>query len=409
MKKNSISTYAILFLFALSCPIPWIAVKYSGYHLHSYTQTFLSGFAIVGAAFLISWASELAQFDLSRSFAMALIALIAVFPEYAVDIYLAWSAGKDPLYVPLVSANMTGANRLLIGIGWSVTIFLSWWALRSKRKINRNTFHIILEKDLSTEIGFLSIATLYCFIIPIKGAISIIDTLLLSSIFLLYILTTFRQPHKEPEIEGMLLLLSVLKPVWRRILIVAIFIYSALVIFISTEAFAEGLIKTGSIMGIDEFLLIQWIAPLASEAPELIIISYFALKGLSTSSMTAVISSKINQWTLLVASLPVAFSISSGGAHSIPLLERSREEVLLTAAQSLFALSILVNLKISLLEAGALFLLFSTQLFFTSIYVRYLYSVLYILLSVIIIFKQREYILDLLNYLKKHLLPGRLN
>ncbi len=390
-------------MFTFSCPVPWVVVRFLNYHPGAFAEVLLSGLAIVGASFLISWASELAQFDLSRSFAMALIALIAVFPEYAVDIYLAWSAGKDSHYIPLVSANMTGANRLLIGIGWSVTTFLSWWALRSRGKINRYTFHILLEKDLFTEIGFLSIATFYCFILPIKGTISLLDTVLLSSIFFLYILTALRMPHKEPEIEGMLHLFSMLKPLWRRIVIITIFIYSASIIFISTEPFAEGLIDIGKMAGVDEFLLIQWIAPLASESPELIIISYFALKGFSTSSMTTVISSKINQWTLLIASLPLAFSISSGGPSSIPLLERAREEVLLTAAQSLFALSILINLRISILEVTALFMLFVTQLFVTSVHNRYIYSSIYLALSTIIILKQKNHFFELFRYLKRNL------
>jgi len=52
------------------------------------------GLGIFGAAFLLSWAAELAQLYISQNLALALLALIAVLPEYAVDMYFAWMAGN---------------------------------------------------------------------------------------------------------------------------------------------------------------------------------------------------------------------------------------------------------------------------------------------------------------------------
>ena len=76
------------------------------------------------------------------------------------------------------------------------------------------------------------------------------------------------------------------------------------------------------------------------------------------------ISAKVSQWTLLVATLPAAFSISSGSLTSMPLDSRQATELFLTSAQSIFAVAILINFRISYKEAGLLFLLFTTQLFF---------------------------------------------
>jgi len=45
-------------------------------------QIVLSGVAVLGAAFLLTWAAETAEVDVPRSFALA---VIAVAPEYAVD------------------------------------------------------------------------------------------------------------------------------------------------------------------------------------------------------------------------------------------------------------------------------------------------------------------------------------
>jgi cation:H+ antiporter len=81
-------------------------------------ETTLLGAAILGAAFVLSWAAEVAQLDISQTLAIAVLAFIAVLPEYAVDLFLAYRAGQgDEARRHLAVANMTGANRLLIGIG----------------------------------------------------------------------------------------------------------------------------------------------------------------------------------------------------------------------------------------------------------------------------------------------------
>ena len=72
-------------------------------------------------------------------------------------------------------------------------------------------------------------------------------------------------------------------------------------------------------------------------------------------------SSKVNQWTLLVGSLPIVFAISSGTLHGLPLDALQREELFLTAAQSAFAVAVLANRSISVKEAFALLGLFLSQ------------------------------------------------
>src|SRR3990167_8786619 len=74
------------------------------------------GLAIVSAAFLLTWSAEAAERDIPRTLALAGLALIAVLPEYAVDMLFAWKAGDDPSYASYATANMTGSNRLLVGL-----------------------------------------------------------------------------------------------------------------------------------------------------------------------------------------------------------------------------------------------------------------------------------------------------
>ena len=83
------------------------------------------GAAVVGASFVLAWAAEAAQVDVSGSLAVAVLAVVAVLPEYAVDLYYAYTAGHLPEYTQYAAANMTGSNRLLMGLGWPVVVLVS--------------------------------------------------------------------------------------------------------------------------------------------------------------------------------------------------------------------------------------------------------------------------------------------
>src|SRR5258708_39734835 len=151
--------------------LQWIAIHFAGIHLTPQFEALSSGVAIFGAAFLLSWAAELSQKDIPQALAIALLALIAVLPEYAVDMYFAWTAGKDPKYTAFATANMTGANRLLIGVGWAAVVITYW--LKSGRR------GIALEPEHKIEIFYLGVATIYSFIIPFKGRLDLIDAAVL--------------------------------------------------------------------------------------------------------------------------------------------------------------------------------------------------------------------------------------
>src|SRR5262245_63792680 len=104
--------YLLPLVSATSLVLQWLVLHWSGPPLPPPLEALLSGAAIFGAAFLLSWAAELAQLEIPRGLAIAGLAVIAVLPEYAVDLYFAWQAAQDPTYIGYATANMTGANRL---------------------------------------------------------------------------------------------------------------------------------------------------------------------------------------------------------------------------------------------------------------------------------------------------------
>ncbi|PWB79501.1 MAG: sodium:proton exchanger, partial [Candidatus Methylomirabilota bacterium] len=277
---------------AILLPLQWISIRLLDIHLPPQWEAIGAGLSIFGAAFILSWAAEVAQADIPQALALAFLALVAVLPEYAVDMYFAWSAGKDPAYIAYATANMTGANRLLIGVGWASVVVTFW--LKSRHR------QVVLDRSRSIEILYLGLATIYSFMIPLKGTLSALDSAVLLGIFVSYMITASKGAIVEPESDGgVVALLMGMRPTRRRFATVALFVFAGLGIFLSAEPFAEGLLATGRAFAIEEFLLVQWLAPLASESPEFIVAIVFAFRGNPGASMGTLVSSKVNQWTLL--------------------------------------------------------------------------------------------------------------
>jgi cation:H+ antiporter len=344
---------------AVAATLPGLIVRFSGAHLAPTLATAVFFAALLAAGLLLSWGVEAAEKHVSRGLAIAVLALITVLPEYAVDIYFSYMAGKNPgsEYVGFAAANMTGANRLLVGTAWSLVVLLYWWRSGGKRGIE-------LRRENLLEIGFLALSSVYAFVIVLKSRIDLFDTIVLVGMYSAYLWLAGRQTSEEAgeEVEvGPAAALAELPKNQQYAIIVALAVFAAGVILATAEPFAESLIATGERLGVNQFLLIQWLAPLASEAPAVIVTILLVLALRPTAALAALISDKINQWTLLVGMIPLAFSIGLGGIGHLPLDARQSEEFFLTAAQSLFALALLVCLRLGFRGAIALLALFFVQ------------------------------------------------
>lgn len=382
--------WSFIFLaFAITLPAIATRVGLTGILAQPGAAALGFGVAILGGAFLLTWAAEVAEMDISQGLALAFLALVAVLPEYAVDLYFAWKAAAHPDYTAYATANMTGANRLLIGIAWPLIVLLYW--LRTRRH------QLVLPRDRAVELVFLTFATIYSFVLPLKETISVLDTLVLVGCFIGYMWRIAQADAAEPEIVGPALALATLRPAVRRTAVVLLFLFSAAVILGSAEPFAEALIHLGRGHGIDEFLLVQWLAPLASEAPEVVIACILTLKGAAQAGMGAMVSSKVNQWTLLIGTLPLVYSVALGRVGALHLDARQTEEILLTAAQSLFAIAVICDLRLLLFEAAVLFVLFAAQLFFPSPTVRYGFAMVYVVLGLALLARKRRLFVRLLR------------
>ena len=358
--------------------IPGVIIRFGGLHFDPALEALIFGVGIIGAAFLLSWAAEVAQMDVSASFAIAILALVAVMPEYMVEAVLAWDAGESyrqlqvaegevPKAMSLAAANVTGANRLLIGVGWSAVIIIFWLKQRSG---------FDMRGLLTLELPMLVVATLLTIIVAFTKMIPIWLAVVFIGVYIFYLWRSSTQESEEPDLLGAAAMIGSFRPVYRRLWVAGLFIYSAAIILIAAEPFVHGLRDTGASLGISEFLLIQWLAPLASESPEIIVAVLFSLRANPNGGLTTLISSQVNQLTLLVGSIVVVFSLSSGQLLSFPLdyfeggfVERLRgpfglqsSEFLLTAAASTFAILLISTRIIKLWHGIALLGIFAAYM-----------------------------------------------
>jgi len=461
--------------------VPAVAFRLTGTELPPGITVLVYGAGVVASAVLLSWAAEAAQVDISGSLAIAILALIAVLPEYAVDLYFAYTAGSDPAYTQYAAANMTGSNRLLIGIGWPLVAFVGFWAMRRARRRGGETGEagedrarmpettagarsadgaeqptarpasavgadmldttagarsadgaeqptarrattagvgsptagsastagfglrvlglrvfgrhrepvIVLPPRNRVELAFLAIASAYAFLIPLTRSIAWYDAVVLLALFGAYLWRVTREAHEEPELIGVAADIARLPRRPRRALVTGLFVAAAAIVVMAAEPFANGLIQTGETLGIDKFLLVQWLAPLSSEAPELIVATIFAWRLHAAQGLGMLLSAKVNQWTLLVGSLWIAYSLGGGGGAPLPLDERQTEEFLLTSAQALLAFAVLADLRFGLREAAAIFVLFVLQFPFPTTDVRLVFSAIYIVVAIALLVRRR--------------------
>jgi cation:H+ antiporter len=374
--------------------LPWVGVRaielVSGVHLlrpeeQPYAIAVLAGLAILSSAYLLSVGAEVAEIDIPRSLALAFLALVAILPEYAVDMVFAWKGGRDPAFISFATANMTGANRLLIGMFWPVVVFVFW--ARHKRD------RIELGSPFRLEVFFILLATALSFSIPAVRRIHLLHFVVLAGVFAWYAVRASRSQHEERELEGPASRIAARGALPRRLAVILMFGWAALGIVAAAEPFATSLVSTGAslLSGVlgrkeAEFLMVQWVAPLASEAPELVVASLFALKARPEAALGALVSSTVNQWTLLVGMLPLVYSLSHayhgfGLTAYMPIDSRQVEEIFLTGAQSLMACVLIIDLDLRLRDAWLLGLLFVGSFLLPIEQVRWVFSTVYMAIA----------------------------
>lgn len=316
--------------------------------------------AVVSAAMLIAWAGEASQFSISQGLALAVVALVQTLPEFFVEGGIAWLAGQDPgRYLDLVIANFTGANRLLSGLGWPLILFI---VELQRRRTGQPGTGISLRSEHSIEVVFMIGASFYYILVILKGTLTVLDSIVMTGVFLAYVAILAKLPSEDEDpheaLEGVpLSLVKISDNRTKATVILGLFLFSGLVFVTIVKPFVQAMERIATIFfGVAAvFFFIQWIAPFLSEFPEKVTAFHWARTiKLAPMALLNFVSSSVNELTILVAIIPIVFSISSGLIQPVPIAAHSGE-ILLTMAQSLYASASLLSLRYGLRNASILF------------------------------------------------------
>lgn len=327
------------------------------------------------AAFLLAWAAEASQFMISQGLALALLAWLQTMPEFAVEGVIAWH--RD---VSLMTANFTGAIRLLVGLGWPMVFAVRAFNLGRGERSYRDT-SIVLEDEHSVEVLSLLPPMAYFVWIILKGSLTVWDGAALLAIYAFYFWLVSRIPSREhEEVEDMPRVSRWIlsrKGAGRAIAAIAVFAAGAALLLGTAEPFVGSMMSLSVTLGIPTFVFVQWVSPLLSEFPEKV--SAFAWARRVTKApmaMMNMVSSNINEWTVLAALVPIVYSISCGKPTAVVFDEHQKLELALTLAQSVLGFFFLLNMEFRWHEALGLFALWLVQFVFPNTHVPVMFAYL---------------------------------
>ena len=315
--------------------------------------------SILLSAMLIAWAAESAQFFVAQGFALAILAWLQTLPEFAVEAVLAWKQ-----QVPLLLANLTGALRLLTGLGWPMIYATA--AVAHRWKTGKPLKRIPLDPGHCIEVVGLLVCMAYAAVIWWKATLNLLDAGILIAIYAAYLMVLRRMPPEKPEgIEDLEFIPRTIVKARRPVrigMIAGLFLTGGALIYFTAEPFLGSLLSLSAVLGVPSFVFVQWVAPFVSEFPEKVSAFYWARKvDRASMALMNMVSSNINQWTLLAAMLPIVYSLSRGESSTISFDSHQQLEILMTLGQSLLGTLFLINMQLAWWEAGVLFFLWAVQ------------------------------------------------
>jgi len=222
-----------------------------------------------------------------------------------------------------------------------------------------------LEEEHAVEVVSLVPPLLYFAWITYKGTLDCWDAALLLAMYAAYLVVLNRLPPKDEEtahdVAAVPRAVLRLPPTQRTLSIVGLFLLGGLGIYVTVHPFLDSMIGLATLLGISQFVFVQWVAPFLSEFPEFVSTSNWARsRGKAGMALMNMVSSNVNQWTVLAAMIPIVYSASLGHPATVPLHEH-RVELMLTVLQGLLGVILLGNFDFKAHEAVGLFVLWAVQ------------------------------------------------
>jgi cation:H+ antiporter len=372
---------------------PGLFVRLSGGLVPYPVQLLAYGAAVVAAAFLLAWACEAAQVDVARGLVMAAVAFVAILPEYVVEVHFAFSGQAE-----YVTANLTGASRLLLGVAVALPAAV---ALLPRRWRPGAVGPVALEPSQRLDLAILGAASLWAVRAVARGELGALDSVVLISLYALYLLRAAASTAEGPAPVGVAAALSELPADQRRRWAGGLMLFAASVILLTAVPFGDAVLGTGAMVGISPYLLLQWIVPVATETPELVVASVLLTHGRGGQSAAVLLAGAVSQYTLALGTLPLAY-LAGAGVGPLPLPGRERVELLLSIGVALYAVASLITLRLSRGDTAIMLTLFSAQFLLPAVVTRLALALAFLAIAIDVLVHERRSVRSLVRELFPH-------
>jgi cation:H+ antiporter len=363
--------------------LPGVLVRLSGGLVPYPLQLLAYGGAVIAAAFLLAWACEAAQVTVASGAVVAAVAFVAILPEYIVEVHFAFVGHAE-----YVTANLTGASRLLVGVCVALPAVV---ALVPRRWRPGPVGPITLNPPQRVELACLALGALWALRATLAGELGMLDALVLCSLYGLYLRRAAASESDAPAPVGVAAQLAELPAGQRRRWVRGLMTYAAAVILLTAVPFGDAVLGTGALVGISPYLLLQWIVPIATETPELVVAFVLLIHGRGAQSIAVLLAGAVSQFTLALGTLPIAYA-AGAGTGPLPLAGRERIELFLAVSMALFALAALITLRLSRADAGIMLALFSLQFILPAVATRLILAITFMTLAIDVLVHERRHV-----------------
>ena len=315
---------------------------------------------VIGAAFLLGWAADAGEAVFHGGLVLAAVALATVLPELVIEVRFAYIG-----QLQLITANLTGATRLLLTGAIAMPLAVAYLAYR--RRQSAQPFTLAAPRRL--ELGMLLIVSVYAIQVVVRGSLTIIDGIVFVGLYVLYARRVQGTPDEEPAVAGVGAGLLTLPSRLRRPAIAALIGVAAAVVATISSPFADALLQTGTSAGLDPYHLIQSIVPLVTEAPEFVAVTVLVANRRPGQGLAVFLAASVSQWTLGSGALSFAY-LAGGGGTSLAFAGREQVEVVLTIAVTLFVVAALASRRPERIDGWLMLGAFVVELVYPTPFVR---------------------------------------
>jgi len=374
-----------------ACTAPGLLVRLTGGAAAYPVQLVAYGTAVVAAAFMLAWACEAAQVDVAHGLVVAVVAFVAILPEYIVEVHFALIGEAE-----YVTANLTGASRLLLGFAVAMPAVV---ALLPKRWRPLHVGPLELPRPHRIELAVLALGALWSLRGVLGGKLTLLDSAVLIGLYVLYLRRAAAAGGEAPAPIGVAAQLAALPAGERHRWVAGLMLFSATIILLTAVPFGDAVLGAGALVGISPYLLLQWIVPVATETPELVVAFVLVMHGRGGQGIAVLLAGAVSQYTLALGTLPLAYR-AGAASGPLPLAGRERVELLLTIGVALYAVAALVRLRLSRGDSSIMLALFAAQFILPGVVTRFVFAVIFWAVAVDVLVAERRQLPSLVAALR---------